>query len=360
MADNYVEFSEVLTGLTDQERNWLQGQLEIIRVFDGQEYPDEALPKCFDPAKAEWHGCRGLRDFSEYDPEFIEEPEFQFQFENEDEEGDAEGSSLWVYSEDNGNIDQVCHIVRKFLKQFWPSEYWSLKFACTCSKPRVGEFSGGAVFVTADSIRWDNAEAFIEREQAAFAEVRLGKPQEFTDAGSTIVVNVSGGVIQDVFCSAPDVNALIVDWDVQDPSSPGVVNLNLDGRSCSAFVSESQAHPLDKLLNTDVEKAIQTAVQQGILDNRFPKPKRNPTCKTRVNWRRCWSPCGTGKNNLSRRDHLSPRVFHNLKHTSRSRPQRSTTYASGSTLAQTKTMGCASSVRSRDSILVVSRAFWHI
>src|SRR6185295_8666734 len=114
--------------------------------------------------------------------------------------------------EDNGNIDQVCHIVQKFLKQFRPNEYWTLTFAATCSKPRAGEFSGGAVFVTAEAIHWDHAAAFIEREKAAFVERRIGKPAEFTDADPTIVVNVSGGLVQDVFCSAPDANVLTIDW----------------------------------------------------------------------------------------------------------------------------------------------------
>ena len=268
MSNNYVEFSEVLTDLTDQERNWLKAQLEVICVIDGQEYPAEELPDGYQDKKPEWRGCRGLRDMPDYDPRFIEEPEFEFQFENEDEDEDAEGSSLWVYSEDNGNVDQICHLIQKFLNQFRPNDYWSLSFAATCSKPGVGEFSGGGVFVTAETIRWDNAAAFIEREKAAFVERRIGKPEEFTDAGPTIVVNVSGGVVQDVFCSAPDANVMTVDWDVQenDPSSPGVVSLELNGRCRSAFVSESQAEPLGKLLNTDVEKAIQTAVNQGILD----------------------------------------------------------------------------------------------
>jgi hypothetical protein len=36
----------------------------------------------------------------------------------------------------------------------------------------VGEFSGGAVFVTADTIQWDNAYDFIEDQRAAFEAKR--------------------------------------------------------------------------------------------------------------------------------------------------------------------------------------------
>ena len=172
MANNYVEFSEELTGLSAEELTWLKGQLEIICVIDGQEYPADHLPVGCRNKEPEWRGCRGLRDYPEYDPTFIEAPEFQFEFEKGAE--DSEESSLWIYGEEGGNIDQICHIVQKFLKQFRPNDYWSLTFAATCSKPRVGEFSGGAVFVTAETIRWDNAESFIEREKAAFVERRIG------------------------------------------------------------------------------------------------------------------------------------------------------------------------------------------
>ena len=44
----------------------------------------------------------------------------------------------------------------------------TLTYATTCSKPRVGEFGGGAVFVTAHEIKWQNAYDFVEQERTAF------------------------------------------------------------------------------------------------------------------------------------------------------------------------------------------------
>jgi hypothetical protein len=61
-------------------------------------------------------------------------------------------------------------LVTKFLKEFRPDQCWSLTYATTCSKPRVGEFGGGAVFVTADAISWQNAYGFIEEQRAAFQQ----------------------------------------------------------------------------------------------------------------------------------------------------------------------------------------------
>ena len=67
-----------------------------------------------------------------------------------------------------GNADNVAWLVQKFLKKFRPDQCWSLTYATTCSKPRVGEFGGGAVFVTADEIKWQNAYDFIEEQRTAF------------------------------------------------------------------------------------------------------------------------------------------------------------------------------------------------
>ncbi len=67
-----------------------------------------------------------------------------------------------------GDVSNVAWLVQKFLKKFRPDQCWSLTYSATCSKPRVGEFGGGAVFVTADTIRWQNAYDFIEEQRAAF------------------------------------------------------------------------------------------------------------------------------------------------------------------------------------------------
>ena len=49
-----------------------------------------------------------------------------------------------------------------------PDQCWSLTYATTCSKPRLGEFGGGAVFVTADNIRWNNSYDFVAEQRNAF------------------------------------------------------------------------------------------------------------------------------------------------------------------------------------------------
>ncbi|MGA2258340.1 MAG: hypothetical protein ABSG53_27055, partial [Thermoguttaceae bacterium] len=64
-------------------------------------------------------------------------------------------------------------LVHKFLKRFRPDQCWSLTYANTCSKFRVGEFSGGAVFVTANEIKCQNADDFVQLQRAAFQQSGL-------------------------------------------------------------------------------------------------------------------------------------------------------------------------------------------
>jgi hypothetical protein len=76
-----------------------------------------------------------------------------------------------------------------------------------------------------------------------------------------IVINVSGGLVQDVFCSDPHVSLAVVDWDTEGcyPAEPGVVEVPLEHRLTSAWVGECEAVPLTKLIDTDVERALQVA-----------------------------------------------------------------------------------------------------
>ena len=152
MADNYLEFSEIIANLTGPEEAWLKEQLQPIRVFDGKGHRAEVVPF--------------LLDKTDYDLEW-DALGFEYRFHDDNDPG-GWGRHLWFYTEDWGNADNVAWLVQKFLKQFRPQECWSLSYAATCSKPRIGEFGGGAVFVTADTIVWQNSGDFIESQRAAF------------------------------------------------------------------------------------------------------------------------------------------------------------------------------------------------
>ena len=166
MADNYLQFSEVVANLTEPEEAWLEEQLQPIRVFGDKEYLEDAVPAELADTEADWSGVRFLRDNPDHDPDW-DVLGFAYHFHDDNDPG-GWGRHLWLYAEDSGNADNAAWLVQQFLKKFRPDQCWSLTYSATCSKPRVGEFGGGALFVTADEIKWQNAYSFIEEQRAAF------------------------------------------------------------------------------------------------------------------------------------------------------------------------------------------------
>ncbi len=164
MANSYLQFSETLDDLTPEEAAWLGEQFASIVVIDGKEFleDDDAVPNR--DTEPSYRGLRFLRDY-EHDP--LDDPEHQG-FEYDLQTDDDHGRYAWLHADDCGEPDRVAHLVRKFLKRFRPDQCWSLSYAATCSKPRVGEFGGGAVFVTADKVSWECSYDFIEQQRAAF------------------------------------------------------------------------------------------------------------------------------------------------------------------------------------------------
>ena len=166
MANNYLELSEVLPHLTAEEEAWLREQLQCVYIFDGREHPEDGLPSDLDAADADWYGCRAWRDLEGYDPEG-EPVGFAYEFDGDHDTPDGWGRHVWLHAEESADLERIAHLVRKFLQQFRQQACWSLTYATGCSKPRVGEFGGGAMFVTADEVRWQDAYDFVEAQSAA-------------------------------------------------------------------------------------------------------------------------------------------------------------------------------------------------
>jgi hypothetical protein len=82
-----------------------------------------------------------------------------------------------------------------------------------------------------------------------------------------VIIEVDGGVVQNVFCSVAGIQVLLVDWDVEGslPGEPGIVDVPLPHRSRHACISDVQVLPLDELAGTDIEAAIDAACEQGVL-----------------------------------------------------------------------------------------------
>jgi len=163
VANNYLEFSETLGPLTKKQEAWLQQQLEPIVVVNGTEFPEDDAPECDEP---DYRGLRFLRDYEDLDDN-ADTPGFGVAF-----QGTGKDRQAWLHATEGGDPGRVAHLVQKFLKRFRLNQCWSLTYATTCSKPRLGEFGGGAVVVTTDNIRWNNAYDFVEEQRSAFERRR--------------------------------------------------------------------------------------------------------------------------------------------------------------------------------------------
>ena len=101
MANNYLQFSEIITHLTPGEEAWLRAQLQTIAVHNGQETEianeDDVAPH------AEWIGPRFLRDDEGYDADFG-----RYDFQCEFEDYPDWGRHLWLYAEEFGEPNEVC------------------------------------------------------------------------------------------------------------------------------------------------------------------------------------------------------------------------------------------------------------
>ena len=88
-----------------------------------------------------------------------------------------------------------------------------------------------------------------------------------------LVINLYGGLVQDVFCSVPGLQVLVVDWDVGDsfPGQPSIVDVALHEGSCAAHVRDMQVEPLSDLAGTDTGVAIEAAYEQGVLREKHHK-----------------------------------------------------------------------------------------
>ena len=115
MANNYTEFSLVVENLTKDEKDWIEKFHKI------------------------WN-----KDFCEFIEKFPVNPDFHYGFHDE-----IRGNTWHIYAMESGSPEDVCDVLEEFLKNNRSNKYIAFTWADTCSKPRPGEFGGGAAFVSA-------------------------------------------------------------------------------------------------------------------------------------------------------------------------------------------------------------------
>jgi len=125
MANNYLQFSEEILELTLEEKAWVVKELEAREDKNGD---------------SSW-------------------PDFAW---------DLELNNLWIHADEYGNLDNVGDFVCRFLRKFRPKDFFVLSWAEVCSKPRIHEFAGGALFVTSKGVSSMNTESWLEDQKKVF------------------------------------------------------------------------------------------------------------------------------------------------------------------------------------------------
>lgn len=153
MANYYTQFSETLALESPEEVAWVREQFDDV-------FHEKLEAEC----------PRFMLDFPDLEDYGYGDAGFNY-----DLPADSESKTyMWINSGcESGEPERVAHFVQKYLQKFHPDKSWAMTFANTCDKLRVGEFDGGAVFVTATHIVWSRGWMFIEKCRKA---VEAGQP----------------------------------------------------------------------------------------------------------------------------------------------------------------------------------------
>lgn len=159
MADNYLLFSEQIDDLTEQEMDWLFDWLTAINA----RIEERSSGVDIDGKPTELTDG----DDDESNPDEWESLGFAYLINRNDR-------SIWFHADEYGNVAHVGQIAYEFIRQFRPHASFTLTWASTCSKPRIGEFFGGGMYVDAGGLEFYSADQWIGEKKLGFAII-LGK-----------------------------------------------------------------------------------------------------------------------------------------------------------------------------------------
>lgn len=122
IANNYTQFSFAVSLDTDEEKEWAERAVAHVNQWEQGDDPDVA--------GNEFDAVIPPDGYTFYDVEI-------------DDDG------LWFHADEAGDPDHVAQFVEEFLRRFRPDDHVGFSWADTCTKPRLDEFGGGAMVITA-------------------------------------------------------------------------------------------------------------------------------------------------------------------------------------------------------------------
>lgn len=159
MANNYTDFSFMLPLPAGKTRADLEA---FIVAYDADKDATEA--RIFGGSEAKERPLTAERGAEE---DAMDEDDWYAQYAGIDYQ--VENDGLWISAPNSeGNVDAAVLLSRRFLTHFGLDNSGILiEWACTCSKPRLGEFYGGAVLVMAEDEYVVNPGMFCAQEAHA-------------------------------------------------------------------------------------------------------------------------------------------------------------------------------------------------
>lgn len=80
-----------------------------------------------------------------------------------------------------------------------------------------------------------------------------------------IVINIHGGLVQEVYCDMPLADLVVVDWDVEG-GDEGITETRRGDETLRAYVTHPIVEPLHRLAGSDVEAVIEAEEAKTFAD----------------------------------------------------------------------------------------------
>ena len=139
MANSYTQFSFTFP-VNEAEQAWLQAKIDrLTALIFGEVEPE-----------------------TEWEEDLVEESSFGLVVNFE------EGAAYFM-SEESGNVELAIDVVQQFLSHFRPTAAIGFEWANTCSKPRPGEFGGGACLITTTETKFINTGLWLAEQMESKA-----------------------------------------------------------------------------------------------------------------------------------------------------------------------------------------------
>jgi hypothetical protein len=168
MADYFTEFSFVIP-VTPAQGNWFTQVHELAAALIGYA-EDGAARETIEGPQDVMSAALELAEKRDGDP-WIEVTH------------DETAGTIWVCSEDSGDLEYTADLAQAFLKRFDLDLVVAFQWANTCSKPLLDAFAGGAVVISRRTVAWFDTGSLLEKALATeTARLRLRPDEALADA----------------------------------------------------------------------------------------------------------------------------------------------------------------------------------